>query len=100
MDISPNVKLAIMDQERQGWLNTRYQLQLRHRVNTSIGSDPAILKQIETELMRCEQAIDILTKEMEIVENELRNNTIPNESESPNKDGGHIGIQRESSRPE
>jgi hypothetical protein len=53
------------------WRNTRYQLQLRHRVNVGIKSPPDVMRQIEAELTRCEQAIDILKAELDALTTQL-----------------------------
>lgn len=63
-----NIKRQIIEQELALWSNTRYQLQMRYRVNKSIGSPEEALKRIEDELTKCEQAIDILSKELSTLE--------------------------------
>jgi len=55
----------IIVNELEMWRNTRYQLQLRYRVNTGIGSPPDVMKSIEAELVRCEKAIDLLKAELD-----------------------------------
>jgi len=62
---------AIIVNELEMWRNTRYQLQLRYRVNIGIGSPPETLKQLEAELVRCEKAIDLLKAELDALTEQL-----------------------------
>jgi len=69
-EISVEVKKAIINQELSMWLNTRYQFEVRHRINKKIGSSAEILKNIEDELTKCEKMIDALEDELNKLENE------------------------------
>jgi len=69
-EISVEVKKAIINQELSMWLNTRYQFEVRHRINKKIGSGAEILKNIEDELTKCEKMIDALEDELNKLENE------------------------------
>jgi len=63
---------AIIVNELEMWRNTRYQLQLRWKVNADpIIARPEILKEIESELIRCERAIDILKTELDTLTSQL-----------------------------
>ncbi|HEY4723971.1 MAG TPA: hypothetical protein VII92_19110 [Anaerolineae bacterium] len=70
-DVIPEVKRAVIEQESAMWRNTRYQLQLRHRVNKALGAAD-VLVQIEKELEKCEKALDVL----DVVLSELRNGEV------------------------
>ena len=66
---SRETKLAIIDEEIRAYVNTRYQLQLRHRVNRSLGNEKAV-EAIEADLVNIEKALDLLSaarKELETV---------------------------------
>lgn len=67
---SLEAKIEIAKNERKTWINTRYQQQLRHKVNKAIGSPDPVLKRIEDELVKCEAAIDALTTEIDALERE------------------------------
>jgi len=67
-EITLEVKRALIEQESAMWRNTRYQLQLRHRVQRALGAKD-IMEQIEKELEKCEKALDVL----EVARAELRN---------------------------
>ena len=56
---------VIIINELEMWRDSRYLLQLRHRVNTGLGASPGVMKPIEDELVRCEKAIDILKVELD-----------------------------------
>jgi hypothetical protein len=60
-EVTPEVKLAIIQQERQIWLNTREMMTIRYRVNKRIGNAEQ-LKTTEKELENCETALDELDK--------------------------------------
>lgn len=64
-DVPQFVKHNIILQEIQMYKNTRYQLQLRHRVQKAIGGTADQLKAIEDELLNCEKALDLLKSELE-----------------------------------
>jgi hypothetical protein len=51
------IQIQIIQQELQMWKNTRWQLEMRHRVTKRIGGD---LKAIEEEMVRAEGALDEL----------------------------------------
>lgn len=61
-DIPTPIKIQIIDQDIQMYLNTRYQAQLRYRVQRSIGGTPDQLKVITDELTKIEAALDELNK--------------------------------------
>ena len=68
---------AIIVNELEIWRNTRYQLQLRYRVNSDpMVERPGALKEIEAELIRCERAIDILKSELDTLISQLT--AVPN----------------------
>jgi len=70
-DIPHTIKLAIMHNELSTWMNTRYTLRLRHRVNKSINpEDTNTLEVITTELVKCEKAIDMISKEIKVLDKE------------------------------
>ena len=71
-EITLEVKRTIIEQESMMWRNTRYQLQLRHRVNKALGAAD-VLVQVEKELEKCEKALDVL----DVVLSELRNGEVP-----------------------
>ncbi len=58
----PQAQRAIVENEIALWCNTRYQMQLRYRVRKAIGETPEQLQEIETELIKCEAALDELQK--------------------------------------
>jgi hypothetical protein len=64
-EIPIDVRRAIIEQELQMYRNTRYQMQLRHRVQRGVGASPEMLKPIEDELERIEGALDLLARELE-----------------------------------
>lgn len=61
-DIPTPIKIQIIDQDIQMYLNTRYQAQLRYRVQKAIGGTPDQLKVITDELTKIEAALDELNK--------------------------------------
>lgn len=64
-DIPQAIQIQIVKQELQMWQNTRWQLDMRHRVTKRIGGD---LKAIEEEMVRAEGAIaelETILKEVE-----------------------------------
>lgn len=65
--IAPAVKREIIRGEIQMYVNTRYQTELRHRVQKAIGGKPEVLKALEDDLVNFEAALDILGKELEAV---------------------------------
>jgi hypothetical protein len=56
-EIPQIIQVQIVKQEIQMWLNTRWQLDMRHRVTKRIGGE---LKAIEEEMVRAEGALDEL----------------------------------------
>lgn len=62
MEVSKDVKILIIEQERQAYENTKYQLSLRYRVTKTIGGTQEQLKSIEDEISKIEQALDALDK--------------------------------------
>lgn len=64
-EIPIEVKRQIIAAELEQWQVARYQLEVRYRVNKRIGSEAEALKRIETELERCEKAIDALGDELD-----------------------------------
>jgi hypothetical protein len=64
------IRWNIASQDLQMWRNTRYQSELRLRVNRRIGSDPNVIKQLEDELIRIESAIDAYQEELKALEAE------------------------------
>ncbi len=54
---------AIILQEIQVYLNTRFQLMSRHKVNKLIGAEESVLKQIENELIKVQIGIDLYKKQ-------------------------------------
>lgn len=69
MDAIPvEIKKQILQQEISMYHNTRYQLEIRHRINKKLGNTPEQLKAIENELVKIESALaelDIIEKEFE-----------------------------------
>jgi len=64
--VSKEVKLALLQQERQNWLNTYEILTIRHRVNGRLGNKAAVDECVK-EMERCELALS----ELEKIEKEL-----------------------------
>ena len=59
------IKIQIIQQDLQMWKNTRWQLEMRHRVNKRIGND---VKDLEVEMVKTEGAIaelEAMLKEIE-----------------------------------
>jgi hypothetical protein len=57
LDISIESAKAILMQEIGALKNTRYQLDIRYKVNKRIGADESILKAVSTDLERIEKLI-------------------------------------------
>ena len=72
LDIEPddNTKLALLGQEVNMLVNTRWQLQMRYRVNKGIGSDRPVLEAIETDLERVEKYLAKLDEEVKALTRE------------------------------
>jgi len=64
VDVPNAVKKVIVESEIQMHKNTVYLLGLRHRVNKKLGNLDGVLKQIEDEMAKEEQAVDILSEEL------------------------------------
>lgn len=60
-EVSKEVQEFVLGEEITAWKNTRYQLQIRYRVNKAIGNEQAC-RAIEDELAKCELALDELEK--------------------------------------
>lgn len=64
-EIPQQIQIQIVKQDLQMWQNTRWQLDMRHRVTKRIGGD---LKSIDEEMVRAEGAIaelETILKEVE-----------------------------------
>ena len=74
LDIEPdnNTKLALLGQEVNMLVNTRWQLQMRYRVNKGIGTDKSALDSIQAELERCEKYLAKLGEEVEALTGEKK----------------------------
>lgn len=55
-------KLQIIEHEKQIWLNTQYQLDLRVRIARRLKDDT---DQLMKDLIRCETALDMLKEEID-----------------------------------
>ena len=60
--IEEEVKMRIVDSEIAMYKNTRYQLEVRHRINKKLGNSEEQLKALEKELENVEKALDELKK--------------------------------------
>jgi hypothetical protein len=60
-EITPEVRMQIVAQERQMWLNTREMFTYRHRVFKRL-EDKAQMEAVEKELEKCEKALDEIDK--------------------------------------
>ena len=60
-EISPEIRLQIIQQEHQMWANTREMFTIRHRVYKRLNDSEGI-KAAEKELEKCETALDELDK--------------------------------------
>jgi len=63
-NLSKEEKQAILESELRNWLGTKFRLQLRYRVHKDLGN-AGELKTLEEQLVKCEQAIDLLRAEMD-----------------------------------
>ena len=72
LDIEPddNTKLALLGQEVNMLVNTRWQLQMRYRINKNIDSDKSILDSIRAELERIEKYLSRLDEEVQVLTKE------------------------------
>lgn len=57
------VKKTILQQERMMWINTRYQIEIRLRVQQRIGGVESDIAELIKTLERCEKALDIIDEE-------------------------------------
>lgn len=62
-DVPTDVKRQIIEQDMQMWRNTRYQCEIRMRVQRRIGNTEGEATMI-TELERCEKALDAMAEEL------------------------------------
>ena len=58
--IEEKVKMNIVDSEIAMYKNTRYQLEVRHRINKKLGNAEEQLTALEKELENVEKALDEL----------------------------------------
>jgi len=58
-------KIQIIKGEIKMYENTKYLMALRYKVNKNIGVPPEQLQAVQDELVKMEQAIDLLGKELE-----------------------------------
>lgn len=64
-EVPKPIRIQIIQNELQMWANTRWQLEMRHRVTKRIGGD---LKPIEADMVKAEGAIaelEAILKEVE-----------------------------------
>jgi phage shock protein A len=64
MDISTDVARIILEQEITTLKNTRYQLEVRHRVNKKVGTADSDLKVIVEQLEKIEKLIEGFEEEL------------------------------------
>ena len=74
LDLEPDddTKLALLSQEVNVFVNTRWQLQMRYRVNKSIGADKPVLEAIQADMERIEKYLAKLDEEIEALTKEKR----------------------------
>jgi len=72
LDLEPDnqTKLVLLSQEVNMYVNTRWQLQMRHRVNKSIGADKSVLDAIQADLEKCEKYLAKLDNEAQALSKE------------------------------
>lgn len=63
-EISVATRRAILEQERQMWANTRYQAEIRLRVQRRIDGGVDVEAALIKDMERCEKAIDVLDEEL------------------------------------
>jgi hypothetical protein len=63
VDVTDETKRALIEQDMQLWRNTRYQCEIRRRVQQRIGNTEGEAAMI-AELERCEKALDVLAEEL------------------------------------
>lgn len=68
VDVPISVQRAILQDDIQAWRNTRYQVEVRLRVQKRIDADQATLDGLQKDLERCEKALDALTDEMRMID--------------------------------
>lgn len=66
-DIANSIKRAIIEQELTMWRNSQYQLTIRHKVQQKLDNKEQV-KAVESELEKCEIAIDVLQAELKGLE--------------------------------
>ena len=72
LDMEPdnNTKLALLGQEVNMCVNTRWQLQMRYRASRGIGADKSVLDAIQAELEKCEKYLAKLDDEAQALSKE------------------------------
>jgi hypothetical protein len=68
MEIPHEVKKALIENEIQLHKNSAYLMELRHRVNKKLGATPEELKQLADDIVKHEQAIDLLNEELKTID--------------------------------
>jgi len=84
--VSPQVKLQIALGDLQMWKNTRWQLDMRLRVQKKIGGDQAI-KEITKGLVEAEGAIDELETIVKEIRHEMKRPMPPPPQEEEQPEG-------------
>lgn len=59
-------KRKIINNQILAWEADRYGLEMSHKVHSRLGNKEGLMK-IEADLIKCEMAIDLLTKELEAI---------------------------------
>lgn len=67
MEISKEVKTAILNNEIAQYENTLYLLGIRAKVNKKLGADESAMKQIADDMTKAEIALDVLRGELDVV---------------------------------
>ncbi len=62
-DVPANIRRQIIEEEMQIWRNTRWQQQMRYRVNKRLGNQAAMAI-CEKEMENCEVALDELARHL------------------------------------
>jgi hypothetical protein len=62
--ISPAQQRAIIEQEITLWIEERYRMELRRRIQARPGGDADLISAINTRLVQCEAALDVLQAEL------------------------------------
>lgn len=66
MKLTNNDKRDIINKQILAWEADRYGLEVSHRVHTRLGNKEGMAK-IESDMVKCEMAIDLLGKELQAV---------------------------------